>query len=228
MQTRAPWSKRTVIDDTWVGEDVAEDWEGIVLVSGEVCPDHEPCIAVVGLELLGGWEFTDFAEGDEFLFAEGDELVVGVLEPLAVIHVGSKDIYVFVARIIEFVAHSLIYRMLARVVGIPHPEEVVEMVMMGHAIVEHSPKFCKTIFAASVAPPEPFAVHLVERSPEDWDVVGLQDFQILCDAIYLFQPHTVHIGLLIEEFAPLFGSKLALCLLLEVYDSFVKRTCGVP
>lgn len=86
------------------------------------------------------------------------------------INVGTDDVHYIVTRVPAWIDR------------VPDPEKVVKAMIVRHPVVHEAVKTLAGIRAFG-SPPEPATFSLVQRSPEDGNVGGLQAFQLRCDGI---------------------------------------------
>lgn len=90
------------------------------------------------------------------------------------------------AWIIIGVGFGFVARGIAGRVGVPNPNQVIELVQAGEAFMEHQPKAREEL--RRTPPPKPAAVHFVVRTPEDGNAGVAQLTEMMSDSIHLGTP----------------------------------------
>ena len=95
-----------------------------------------------------------------------------------VVHIDTDDVYIVVARVPTVaVAVGLIPSSSLS----PHPNEVIQFVVVDQAVVHHAPELVACCWIAS--PPEPHTASLVKGAPQHRYLPVLQQFQVRCHLV---------------------------------------------
>lgn len=127
-------------------------------------PDYEPG-PVRAVELVEVWvgDGRAFCHGDELPIAgEGNESIVLGGDRAVIANSGGVGV-------VRDNINDIISGVPVSLDRVPHPDEVVEFVVVGEAIVEDAPELLARLGSLS-SPPEPSSLGLVKGTPEDGDV----------------------------------------------------------
>ena len=179
---------------------------GLAVVVGTVVPRHEPRPTASLCPYLGEQRHVylvavaALGQGDHLVGIVGRELLELLHQRVLQggIVVAAHDVDHVVAGIPVLVAH----------LRVPHPDEVVQTLLVDHVVVHPPPEFLVDLGTLG-APPEPgtaalilvgVARCLVERSPDDGDALGLHLLQIAAHLGHLPDGHLVLVGAVLIDF----------------------------
>lgn len=74
--------------------------------------------------------------------------------------------------------------------GVPDPQQVVDLVVVGDAVVDDIPQLLGWLGALG-APPEPFALSLMQRPEQNWDASRLELLELYGDGVNILDQESV-------------------------------------